>query len=113
MTLVSPGPPVSAAAEANLDRATSEFGAAVGEFNRLQGEMDATVAFNQDLLDRQNGIRDKIFVDLNEEAPANKGIARLTFDLFRANESTRKFLNNKWMNEFQEDFNKVMNGETT
>ncbi len=111
--MVGPDAAEVAAAQSNLDRATAEFGAAQGEVNRLQGEMDATVAFNQDLLNRQNGIRDKIFVGLNEENPANKGIARLTFDLFRANEGMRKFLNNKWMNEFQEKFKKIMNGETT
>ena len=74
MTLVSPGPPVSAAAEANLDRATSEFGAAVGEFNRLQGEMDATVAFNQDLLDRQNGIHG--LEEAADDGVANQGWRR-------------------------------------
>ena len=111
--MVGPDAAEVAAAQANLDRATSEFGAAQGEVNRLQGEMDATVAFNRDLLDRQNGMRDKIFVGLNEENPANKGIARLTFELFRANEGMRKFLNSKWMNEFQEKFKKIMNGETT
>jgi hypothetical protein len=109
------GPDASevAACQANLERAEAEVGAARGEVTRLTNEMNATIAFNEDLLQRQDGIRDKIFAGLSEEKPQNPGIARVTLDLFRANEGWRKFLNNNWMNDFRETFKKIMDGIPT
>jgi|GEM_PF-4991317 len=99
-----------AACQAALERAEAAVGEAQGEVTRLTNEMNATIAFNEDLLQRQEGIRDKIFTGLNDENPTNPGIARRTLDLFRANEGWRKFLNNNWWNDFRDTFKKVMDG---